>query len=68
MSSLTQKEEDIKLLIVSGCHFGGKNITKQINQTTKKFIEPRLLIVTDPRTDYNAILESSYVNVPVIAI
>ena len=38
------------------------------NQTTKKFIEPRLLIVTDPRTDYNAILESSYVNVPVIAI
>ena len=38
------------------------------NQTTKKFIEPRLLIVTDPRTDYNAILESSYVNIPVIAI
>ncbi len=38
------------------------------NQTTKKFVEPRLLIVTDPRTDYNAILESSYVNVPVIAI
>ena len=27
-----------------------------------------LLLVTDPRTDYNAILESSYVNVPVIAI
>ena len=38
------------------------------NQTTKKFIEPRLLIVTDPRTDYNTILESSYVNIPVIAI
>ena len=38
------------------------------NQTTKKFVEPRLLIVTDPRTDYNALLESSYVNVPVIAI
>ena len=38
------------------------------NQTTKKFIETRLLIVTDPRTDYNAILESSYVNIPVIAI
>ena len=38
------------------------------NQTTKKFVEPRLLIVTDPRTDYNAILESSYVNIPVIAI
>ena len=142
MSSLTPKEEDIKLLIVAGCHFGGKKITKQMkkyvytvrsdgfaifdvnkmyekiqvaariiasvdpdhvvsvssrpagqravykfghftktqaitgrwspgmltNQTTKKFIEPRLLIVTDPRTDYNAILESSYVNIPVIAI
>lgn len=38
------------------------------NQITKKFIEPRLLIVTDPRVDYNALLESSYVNVPIIAI
>ena len=38
------------------------------NQTTKKYVEPRLLIVTDPRTDYNAILESSYVNLPVIAL
>ena len=142
MSSLSPKEEDIKMLLVAGCHFGGKKVTKQMkkyvytvrrdgiaifdvnkiyekiqaaariiasvdpdsvisvsskeagqravykfghftktqtvtgrwspgmltNQTTKKFIEPRLLIVTDPRTDYNAILESSYVNVPVIAI
>ena len=140
--SLTEKEEDIKCLLVAGCHLGGKKITKQMqkyvysvradgvavfdvnkqyekiqaaariiasvdpdsvisvsakmaghravykfghftktqtctgrwspgmltNQTTKKFIEPRLLIVTDPRTDYNAILESSYVNIPVIAI
>ena len=140
--SLTPKEEDIKNLIVAGCHLGGKKITKQMkryvytvrsdgvaifdvnkiyekiqaaariiasvdpdsvisvsskpagqravykfghftktqtvtgrwspgmltNQTTKKFVEPRLLIVTDPRTDYNAILESSYVNIPVIAI
>ena len=142
MSSLSPKEEDIKMLLVAGCHYGGKKVTKQMkkyvytvrrdgiaifdvnkmyekiqaaariiasvdpdsvisvsskeagqravykfghftktqtvtgrwspgmltNQTTKKFIEPRLLIVTDPRTDYNAILESSYVNVPVIAI
>ncbi len=140
--SIAIKEEDIKNLLVAGCHFGGKKITKQMkkyvytvrsdgiaifdvkkmyekiqvaarmiasvdpdsvisvsgkpagqravykfghftktqtvtgrwspgmltNQTTKKFVEPRLLIVTDPRTDYNAILESSYVNVPVIAI
>ena len=142
MSSLSPKEEDIKLLILAGCHLGGKKITKQMkkyvytvrkdgiaifdvnkmyekiqvaariiasvdpdsvisvsgreagqravykfshftktqavtgrwspgmltNQITKKYVEPRLLIVTDPRTDYNAVLESSYVNVPVIAI
>ena len=140
--SLSSKEEDIKNLIIAGCHLGGKKITKQMrkyvytirkdgiaifdvnkiyekiqvaariiasvdpdsvisvssreagqravykfshftrtqavtgrwspgmltNQTTKKYVEPRLLIVSDPRTDYNAILESSYVNLPVIAI
>ena len=140
--SLSKKEEDIKNLIIAGCHLGGKKITKQMrkyvytirkdgiaifdvnkiyekiqvaariiasvdpdsvisvssreagqravykfshftktqavtgrwspgmltNQTTKKYVEPRLLIVCDPRTDYNAILESSYVNLPVIAI
>ena len=143
MSELTPKEEDIKNLIVAGCHYGGKKITKQMrkyvytirkdgiaifdvnkiyekiqvaariiisivdpetivavsgrqngqravykfgqftksvgitgrwspgmltNQITKKFIEPRLLIVCDPRVDYNALLESSYVNIPVIAL
>lgn len=142
MSNLTPKEEDIKNLIIAGCHLGGKKITKQMkkyvytvrkdgiaifdvnkmyekiqvaariiasvdpdsvisvsareaghravykfahftktqavtgrwspgmltNQITKKYIEPRLLIVTDPRADYNAVLESSYVNIPVIAI
>ena len=142
--SLSKKEEDIKNLIIAGCHLGGKKITKQMkkyvytirkdgiaifdvnkiyekiqvaariiiyekiqvaariiasvdpdsvisvssreagqravykfshftktqavtgrwspgmltNQTTKKYVEPRLLIVSDPRTDYNAILES----------
>jgi hypothetical protein len=38
------------------------------NQITKKFIEPRLLILTDPRIDYNALKESSYVNIPIIAL
>ncbi|CCF75583.2 small subunit ribosomal protein SAe [Babesia microti strain RI] len=38
------------------------------NQITQKFIEPRLLIVTDPRTDCQSLRESSYVNVPVIAL
>ena len=37
------------------------------NQITKQFREPRLLIVTDPRTDSQSVRESSYVNIPVIA-
>lgn len=37
------------------------------NQITKQFREPRLLIVTDPRTDAQAVKEASYVNLPVIA-
>jgi len=37
------------------------------NQCSKKFLEPRLLIVTDPRSDHQPILEASYVNIPVIA-
>jgi len=34
---------------------------------TDKFMEPRLLIITDPRTDAQPIRESSYVNIPTIA-
>jgi small subunit ribosomal protein SAe len=37
------------------------------NQITKKFFEPRLLILADPRTDHQAITESSYANTPTIA-
>lgn len=37
------------------------------NQIQEKFMEPRLLIVTDPRTDAQPIRESAYVNIPVIA-
>lgn len=37
------------------------------NQITKQFKEPRLLIVTDPRIDHQAIREASYANIPVIA-
>jgi small subunit ribosomal protein SAe len=37
------------------------------NQIQDKFMEPRLLIVTDPRTDHQALKEASYVNIPVIA-
>merc|ERR1712096_336594 len=38
------------------------------NYITKKFNEPRLLIVTDPRTDAAAIKEAAYANIPVIAL
>merc|ERR1711957_157303 len=38
------------------------------NQITSKYLEPRLLIVTDPRTDAQAIKEASYTNIPVVAL
>jgi len=38
------------------------------NQITHKFLEPRLLIVTDPRTDAQALKEASYASIPVIAL
>jgi small subunit ribosomal protein SAe len=38
------------------------------NQIQRKFVEPRLLIVTDPLTDHQPVKEASYVNVPVIAL
>ncbi len=37
------------------------------NQIQKGFEEPRLLIVTDPRTDHQSIKEAAYMNIPVIA-
>ncbi len=38
------------------------------NQITSNFKEPRLLLLTDPRIDFNALKESSYVNIPIIAL
>jgi len=37
------------------------------NQIQKNYKEPRLLVLTDPRTDHQPIRESSYVNIPIIA-
>lgn len=37
------------------------------NQITKQYREPRLIVVTDPRVDHQAIKEASYTNIPVIA-
>jgi small subunit ribosomal protein SAe len=38
------------------------------NQKTKKFLEPRLVIVCDSRLDNNALIESSYMNIPTISL
>mmetsp|Transcript_10656 Transcript_10656/g.17779 ORF Transcript_10656/g.17779 Transcript_10656/m.17779 type:complete len:279 (+) Transcript_10656:87-923(+) len=37
------------------------------NQIQRVFVEPRVLIVNDPRTDHQPLRESSYVNLPTIA-
>jgi len=50
-------------------YFGGKWTPGTLtNQNTKKFQEPRLIIVGDPRGDHQAIKEASYMNIPVIAL
>lgn len=38
------------------------------NQIQAAFKEPRLLVVSDPRTDHQSVTEASYVNIPVIAL
>jgi len=37
------------------------------NQVQEKFVEPRLLIVADPRIDNEPVRETAYVNIPCIA-
>ncbi|CAL2037407.1 hypothetical protein CAEBREN_10296 [Caenorhabditis brenneri] len=37
------------------------------NQIQKTFKEPRLLVISDPRIDHQAVTEASYVGVPVIS-
>ena len=37
------------------------------NAITHKFMEPRMLLCTDPRTDHQSIAEASYMNIPVVA-
>lgn len=50
-------------------YLGGKWVPGTLtNHNTKKYLEPRLLIVCDPRLDHQAITEASYMNIPVIAL
>ena len=38
------------------------------NQKTKQYLEPRLIVVTDPRIDHQALVEAAYANIPTIAL
>lgn len=38
------------------------------NQKTKQYREPRLIVVTDPRIDHQALVEAAYVNIPTVAL
>uniref|UniRef100_A0A8C5ZR62 40S ribosomal protein SA n=1 Tax=Marmota marmota marmota TaxID=9994 RepID=A0A8C5ZR62_MARMA len=49
---------------IAGCFTPG-TFTNQIQAA---FQEPRLLVVTDPRADYQPLTEASYVNLPTIAL
>jgi len=54
-------------------HIGCRSIAGRItpgtftNQRQSHYMEPRLLIASDPRIDHQPIVEASYVNLPVIA-
>lgn len=53
----------------TGCQYIGGRYTPGTftNQKNRKFMEPRLLVVTDPLVDHQPIREASYVNIPVVA-
>jgi len=58
-----------KFAQVTGASYIGGRYTPGTftNQIQKKFMEPRLLIVSDPLTDHQPVKEASYVNIPCIA-
>merc|ERR1719503_260778 len=60
----------LKFATYTKCNFfGGKWTPGTLtNQNTKKFQEPRLMIVCDPRGDHQAIKEASYMNIPILAL
>jgi len=60
----------LKFATYTGANYlGGKWVPGTLtNQNTKKYLEPRLVIVCDPRLDHQALIEASYMNIPVIAL
>merc|ERR1712166_1541590 len=60
----------LKFATHTGANYtGGKWVPGTLtNHNTKKFLEPRLIIVCDPRLAHQALTEVSYMNIPVIAL
>lgn len=60
----------LKFAEYTGAKFNSGKLTpgSLTNYKTLQYKEPRLLIVTDPYSDSQAIREASYVNIPTIAI
>jgi len=60
----------LKFATATGSNYlGGKWVPGTLtNHNTKKFLEPRLLIVCDPRMDHQCLKEAAYMNIPVIAL
>lgn len=62
--------------VVKFSKFTGSGVSNQAkwtpgaltNYETRQFKEPRMILVADPHADFKAIKESSYVNIPVIAL
>lgn len=60
--------ESFNLKISENCVCNAANSIRFSLFFQKAFREPRLLVVTDPRTDHQPVNEASYVNIPVIAL
>jgi small subunit ribosomal protein SAe len=60
----------LKFATYTGANYlGGKWTPGTLtNQGTRKYLEPRLIIVCDPRSDHQAVKEASFMNIPVIAL
>lgn len=70
---ISGRELGQRAILKFAAHTGANSIAGRFtpgtftNQITRAFKEPRILIVSDPRVDHQAITEASYVNIPVIA-
>jgi len=72
--SISGKPQGQRAVLKFGYYTGSQAIAGRFspgaltNQNQSSFREPRILIVTDPRVDHQAVSEASYVNIPVIAL